>query len=68
LLRADRSIQSEGAFPAFKCAFGFSRLFTKGLKMALCEATLQCLAINAMKLLSKKNAGRLGSHLHPLKE
>ena len=68
LLRVNRSIQSEGAFSAFKCAFGFNRLFTKGLELALCEVALQCLAMNVMKLLSKKKRGKLGSHLHPLKE
>ena len=67
LLRVNRSIQAEGTFAMTKEDMHFRRFLTRGKCNVTVEWLLLCFAFNVLKLHHKARAGRLGSHLFPLK-
>lgn len=67
-LRINRSIQVEGAFGVLKKDYEFNRFLTRGKNNVKTEFILLCLGYNVNKLHSKIQKGRLGHHLHQIKE
>lgn len=67
LLRANRSIQVEGAFGVLKSDYNFYRFLTRGKNNVKTEFILLCLGYNVNKLHSKIQSGRCGKDLHEVK-
>ena len=67
LLRVNRSVQAEGTFAMTKEDMHFRRFLTRGKCNVTVECLLLCFAFYVLKLDHKAKAGRLGSHLFPLK-
>lgn len=66
LLRVNRSIQAEGAFGQLKHNRGFVRFLTAGNVKVKSELMLLAISQNIQKVISKRNAGKLETHiLHP---
>ena len=62
-LRQCRSIQVEGAFGLLKNDFGFRRFLTRGRKNVRTELFFLALAFDLKKLWTKRDKGRLRTHL-----
>lgn len=67
LLRANRSIQVEGAFGVLKNDYNFNRFLTRGKNNVKTEFILLCFGYDVNKLHAKIQKERIGKPLHPLK-
>jgi transposase len=67
LLRANRSIQVEGAFGVLKEDMGFRQFLMRSKIKVEIEFLLLCMAYNVNKLHNKIQSKRCGKHLHVLK-
>ena len=63
LLRVNRSIQAEGAFGQLKHNRGFVRFLTAGNVKVKSELMLLAISQNIQKVISKRNAGKLETHI-----
>jgi len=64
LLRANRSIQVEGAFGVLKEDMGFRRFLMRGKVKVQIEFVLLCMGYNLNKFHNKIQSGRCGTFLH----